>query len=301
MVRLQSRSNDAAEVSKLPPESPVDIVTTKGNGVGKTVPRSVVVGKSGEPIPIETGLLSVLGADERKRIRDTELSPFRMICSLRIKAPWGEFVGTGWFAGPRTVVTAGHCVFDSQQMGGWAKTIEVTPGHDGDEEPELGPYTATRFSSVDTWLESRDPDFDIGAIHLDELVGNATGWFGIGALTDGELTNSYVNVSGYPAMPGGGRQQWWAKNRVRAVTPRRIFYDVDTSGGQSGGPVYRYETEGGEPQVIGIHAYGIGGTPAAINLEVNSAPRMIPEVVEQIRAWIADDTDKDAGATASMA
>lgn len=301
MVRLQSRSNGAAEAEQLPPESPKSVMTTEGRSVGKTAPRSIVVGKSGEPIPTGTGLLSVIGADERKRIRDTELSPFRMICSLRITAPWGEFVGTGWFAGPRTIVTAGHCVFDRQQMGGWAKTIEVTPGRDGDEEPELGPYIAKRFSSVDTWLESRDPDFDIGAIHLEEPAGDKAGWFGIGALSDDELTNSYINVSGYPAMPGGGRQQWWAKNRVRAVTPRRIFYDVDTSGGQSGAPVYRYEAEGGEPQVIGIHAYGIGGTPAAINLEVNSAPRMIPEVVEQIQAWIAEDAHEDAGVTAIVA
>jgi V8-like Glu-specific endopeptidase len=261
----------------------------------------VAVGQSDKPIITGTGALSIIGADERKRIRDTELSPFRMICALRINAPWGEFVGTGWFAGPRTLITAGHCVFDSQQMGGWAESIEVIPGRDGDEAPAFGTFTSKKFSSVDTWLDSRDPDFDIGAIHLEEPVGEKTGWFGIGALTDDELTESNVNISGYPAVPGGGEQQWHARNRVRAVTPRRLFYDVDTSGGQSGAPVFRYEMEGSEPTVIGIHAYGVGGTPGAINLEVNSAPRIIPEVAERIIAWIEADARPEAGATAKPA
>ena len=186
-------------------------------------------------------------------------------------------------------------MFDSQQMGGWAESIEIIPGRDGDEPAAFGTYTSTKFSSVDRCVDTRDPYFDIGAIHLQESVGDKTGWFGVGALTDEQLPNSMVNVSGYPAVPGGGRQQWWAMNRVRAVTPRRIFYDVDTSGGQSGGPVYRYEREGAEPTVIGIHAYGVGGTPEDIKLEVNSAPRMIPEVVEQIRAWVEADAPQEAG------
>jgi V8-like Glu-specific endopeptidase len=98
-----------------------------------------------------------------------------------------------------------------------------------------------------------------------------------------------VNVSGYPGQPGDGTQQWWAKNRIREVTPRRIFYDADTSGGQSGAPVYIIESVGAPPTVVGIHAYGVGGTPQSIPLQVNSAPRIIPEVVEQIEIWIDQD------------
>ncbi len=96
-------------------------------------------------------------------------------------------------------------------------------------------------------------------------MGETVGWFGVGALTDEQLLKRLVNVSGYPASPGGGVQQWWAKNRIRAVTPRRIFYDVNTSGGQSGGPVYIYESESAaDPIVVGIHAYRVGGTPSEI-------------------------------------
>jgi glutamyl endopeptidase len=43
------------------------------------------------------------------------------------------------------------------------------------------------------------------------------------------------------------------------------------------------------PTVVGIHAYGVGGTPQSMPLQVNSAPRIIPEVVTQIEAWIGQD------------
>lgn len=301
MAKLESRSKRGAVEAAPAPRGPERSLIFKGITRGVTdvhVRRELVFGKSEQPLQPGTGLLSVIGADERKRIRDTEQSPFRMVCALRINAPWGDFVGTGWFAGPRTIVTAGHCVVDRANMGGWADRIVVTPAQDGDEPPALGSHTATRFSTVDRWEDARDPDFDIGAIHLDEPVGETVGWFGVGALTDDALLKSLVNVSGYPASPGGGVQQWWAKNRIGAVTPRRIFYDVDTSGGQSGGPVYIYERESmADPIVVGIHAYGVGGTPNEIKLEVNSAPRIIPEVVEQIRNWV--EADEPAPTTAS--
>lgn len=249
------------------------------------VGRPFVVGRSDRP-RMPNGLETVIGTDERTRILDTEQPPFSMICALDIDGPWGRFVGTGWFAGPKTLITAGHCVFDRTQMGGWARSIEVTPGRDGDEKP-FASVTATKFSSLDRWIEAADADFDIGAIHLDQPLGDQVGWFGVASLPDEELKDFLVNVSGYPG-DRGGTQQWWAMNRVRAVSPRRIFYDVDTTGGQSGAPVYVFENASAPPLVVGIHAYGTGGTPSGIAMEVNSAPRMIPEVVDQVRRWIEE-------------
>jgi glutamyl endopeptidase len=260
--------------------------------------RRLVVGKvmEGERLVAR----SVLGVtDERTRIVSTTTAPWKYICALEIVAPIGRFVGTAWVVAPRTLITAGHCVFDPIQMGGWASEVVVTPGQDRELRP-FGSVRVARFSALDAWVERQEQDFDIAALHLDaDLFGIDEG-FQVGALSDDDLRDSLVNVSGYPFKPGGGQEQWWARNRIRAVTERRIFYDVDTSGGQSGGPAYIFPNDDSSPVVVGIHAYGVGGTPDSIPFEVNSAPRIIPEVVEQIQAWIDADPSQspnvDAGA-----
>src|SRR5262249_48182109 len=86
-------------------------------------------------------LESIIGEDERVRILDTDLMPWCMICNLRIEGPRGAAVGTGWLIGPRTVLTAGHCVHH-QMIGGWAQRIVVTPGMNRDVAKH-GSVTAT--------------------------------------------------------------------------------------------------------------------------------------------------------------
>jgi len=273
-------------VTTAAPSAPQDIT--------KSSRRRLVVGKRSAPLwsQDESGVRgrlaveSVLGdLDERTRIVSTDTAPWKYVCALSIDSPAGRFVGTGWVVAPRTLITAGHCVLDRTQMGGWANAIEVSPGRDRELTP-FSTHRVVKFSTVDRWEQDQDPDFDIAAIHLDQDIFGAGEGFQVGAFPDAELLDFMVNVSGYPGSPGGGIEQWWAKNRIRAVTPRRIYYDVDTSGGQSGGPAYIFRDENGPPIVVGVHAYGVGGTPASVPMRVNSAPRMIPEVVDQIQAWI---------------
>lgn len=249
----------------------------------------VGTGKSG---PIISPFESVIDADERVRIIDTDLHPWRMICALRMYAPSGAAaIGTGWFVGPRTVVTAGHCVFSNSFFGGWVGTIEVIPGLNGtgSNARPYGSVTSSRVSSVDRWVESEDPDFDIGCIHLDVDAGTKVGWFSVGALPPADLEGYLVNVSGYPADRGAGNEQYHSRNRIVRVSERRLFYEVDTYAGQSGAPVWIHEKEGSPPIAVGIHAYGTGGTPANFKITANSAPRVIPEVLNKMKEWVEQD------------
>jgi glutamyl endopeptidase len=235
---------------------------------------------------------SILGdVDRRKQILETELTPWRMICALDITSQNGfSYIGTGWFVAPRTVITAGHCVFDPVELGGWARQITVIPGRNGDAPVPFGQSTSSNFSTTDRWEEAQDADFDYAAIHLDEDLGTAVGTFGIGALPDEDLQNRLLNISGYPVSPGGGMSQYFHANRIKALTPRRLFYDIDTLGGQSGSPVWAYLDGSDNPVVVGIHAYGIGGVPAGLNVVANSGPRILPEVMNVIREWIQRGT-----------
>jgi V8-like Glu-specific endopeptidase len=297
MPALKSVSKPVGEESLA---VPVAREVTKGSrgkeapGNSRAAARLLVRGKQEAPLRRRRaggiGAVTIIGPDDRTRIIETEMTPWRMICALKMSAPGGSFIGTGWFAGPRTIITAGHCVFGRGQMGGWADEIMVVPGEDGSERP-FGEIRATRFSASENWVRDQDPDFDYGAIHLDEPLGQQTGWFAVGALPDQSLINALVNISGYPGDLAMGDEQWFHANRVLRTTGNRIFYDVDTFGGQSGSPVWMYETADAkaEPIVVGIHAYGVGGTPASFGITANSAPRINQPVLERISEWVAAD------------
>lgn len=296
LASLGSVSNDSPHELWESPEPAKVIASLPGSpGVpsGPGVSSSSLIVRGTEPFvrpPRSRTLLeSILGQDERARILDTDVVPWRMICSLFIKGKSGAALGTGWFAGPRTIVTAGHCVYHPQ-MGGWATEIRIAPGRDSKREP-FGALASKRFSTTDRWFHSLDPDFDYAAIHLGpeaEAITAKTGWFSTVVMNDAGLLKQRVNVSGYPGDKGfgalQGTEQWFHAKQIVYVTPRRIYYDVDTMGGQSGAPAWVDTSDG--PRVVGIHAYGVGGA-TSIGLAANSAPRITEDVLGVIGGWLS--------------
>jgi glutamyl endopeptidase len=66
----------------------------------------------------------------------------------------------------------------------------------------------------------------------DEL-GNLVGWFGLEVLDDAALNGLLVNLSGYPGDKPFGTQ-WYMDGSVISVPSKRLFYMIDSFGGQSG-------------------------------------------------------------------
>ena len=238
--------------------------------------------------PARAMLETVIGDDDRQEVPDAGADPWRRICQLDLKGPRGDFIGTGWFAGPATVITAGHCVHYKALFRGWAEEIIVSPGRHGDTRP-ISTATSHRFSVPQIWRDTKDKDFDIGCIHLDTALGDQAGIFAFASLPDTELRNQRINVAGYPFDLGDGHVQFHHASSIGAMTPRRIFYEADTVRGQSGAPVFMVDAPGAEPVVVAVHAYGTPGTPAELNLVANSAPRLRPEMFDLISRWVAED------------
>ncbi|MFE5672606.1 trypsin-like serine peptidase [Agromyces sp. NPDC056523] len=229
------------------------------------------------PVP---GLEVVIGVDDRVQITATSVFPWRVHASLRITANDGSrWIGTGWFCGPHTLITAGHCVFIKNSgvpnRDGWVRSITVIPGRNGAQQP-FGSAVSTNFRTVSGWSNSGNQEYDYGAIILPTDLGSATGWLGIGAYSDATLLASIANISGYPGDKPAGTQ-WYHARKVTSVGSRKVFYDVDTAGGQSGSGVYRIAD--GRRVAIAIHAYG-GGT-------ANSGTRITTEVYNNLVAWKA--------------
>ncbi|MBT2490685.1 endopeptidase [Streptomyces sp. ISL-96] len=223
---------------------------------------------------------TVHGPDDRVQIADTTNYPWRVHASLLITAADNSrWIGTGWFIGPHTLATAGHVVYikNSGVAGrdGWVKSIQVMPGRNGATLP-FGSVTSTNFRTVTGWTGSGDENFDYGAIIIPTELGSTTGWFGIGVWPDADLLKTTGNISGYPGDQPTGTQ-WYAGRGISSVNPLKVYYDIDTAGGQSGSAVYRLHNGG--RYGIAVHAYG-GAT-------TNSGTRITRAVYDNLVAWKA--------------
>ena len=220
-----------------------DIAEASFGTAARDVPRSV--------------LETVHGPDDRVHITATNVYPWRAHASLLITARDGSlWIGTGWFIGPHTLMTAGHVVYIKNSgvdgRDGFVRSITVMPGRNGTTLP-YGSVATSNLRTVKGWADNGDEEHDYGAIILDTDLGATTGWLGFGVYNDATLTSSVGNISGYPGDKPDGTQ-WYAARRIASVAARKVYYDIDTFGGQSGSAVYRIVD--GKRYAFAVHAYG---------------------------------------------
>lgn len=216
----------------------------------------------------------VLGDDDRQAVSDVNGSPWRQICALRINTKTNRrFVGTGWLIGEKTVITAGHCVFMHDE-GGWAESIEVIPALNGTTRP-YGSFTSTQFRAVEGWTRDRNADFDYGAIVLNEPVGNDVGWFAFSALGEPALRSTDANISGYPQDRDRASRQYFHARKIVRASQRRIYYEIDTYGGQSGSPIWLLVNN--KRVAVGVHTNGSSTS--------NSGTLINSEVFNNMKLW----------------
>lgn len=210
---------------------------------------------------------SVIGTDNRYQITSTTTYPYRAIALVTSNI--GQC--TGWLIGVDTVVTAGHCVHN----GAWATNVRVYPGRNGTSSP-YGSCGAVRLYSVTGWTQSRNRDYDYGAIKLNCTIGNTTGWFGF-RWQSSSMNGQPTYLAGYPGDKTYGTL-WRHDDQVRMSQTYRLYYSNDTYGGQSGSPVWN-GLSGCSPCGIAIHAYGVDATG------YNGGTRITQTVYNNLNTW----------------
>jgi glutamyl endopeptidase len=238
------------------------------------LPDVAVASLGGSPM-----LEAIIGNDDRVKVAQEFLStnPWRQICALRIRSQSGQvYVGTAWYIAPTTLATAGHCVY-LQDDGGWASSIDVIPARFGSSEP-FGTIRATRFAAVDGWTVNSQRDCDYGVILLDDdTAGRQVGNFEVRTFSDAEINGVVAKISGYPADRERAQFQYFHERPVQRITSTRLFYDIDTFGGQSGSPIWE-DTEEHGVVAIGIHTNG--------GVSSNSGTRLNADVLANLILWI---------------
>ncbi|WP_157270719.1 trypsin-like serine peptidase [Azohydromonas aeria] len=213
--------------------------------------------------------------DDRAPVPNTGNVPWRCICHLIMQGMHSvDVFGTGWLAGPRTIITAGHNLFSHQTKRGPKKVVAV-PGRNRNHAP----FSFFEAASIDVhprWKKTEQREFDLGVIWLKEPVGERIGWFGTAVYDDRKLRELAINNAGYPGDKLMGTQ-WFNAGRLIEVNAKTLSYGLDTAEGQSGSPIFHFNNQN-QRVVIAIHAYGM--------CPKNFGIRITPEVFALLESWI---------------
>lgn len=238
----------------------------------------------------------VIGIDDRVIVPDTSLTPWRCICHLEITYDSGMVgFGTGWFAGPHAVITAGHCLYTRGTTPRFAREVRIIPGRNGTLAP-YGYVVATSFEWAEKWQSERNDEqaagYDFGVIFIEDkdvsgaAFGERIGYFGLrsyDAQEEKDLNMAIVNNAGYPYEAGKPYGTlWFNAGRVNMKDgpdrdERFLQYMLDTTGGQSGSPVFLLDSTVNQRYVVAIHTTG--------NF-INRGVRVTAEVFDQISHWL---------------
>ena len=191
-------------------------------------------------LPMPTG---IVGTDGRKKISNTTDSPYRNICYVKATFADGYSVqGSGTLVYFNVLLTAGHLVYKKDHRG-WAKTVQVYPGKNGNSNP-LGSATSTKITSNNAWINNENHEYDWAIVDLNKKFNT---W---------QLYGYYKN---YNAMLGekvdaigfNGTTMYKDTNSIRGIGDRYMHILCDTAGGSSGGAVIDTKSK----NLVGIISY----------------------------------------------
>ena len=176
------------------------------------------------------------------------------------------------------MLTAGHCLCPTP--GNPAEVVSFYPGRHGSFARWVSEGIKIRVHN--NWFSYGDDSNDLGVLFLEHKLGNETGWATLEVLSDQQHENRYVRVTGYPyeRQEDLSPYMYTMQGLIKVIKPSKIYYDIDTSGGQSGSGVC-VEDGNNIPRCIAVH---VTGCP----VEGNGAVRINNEKISLISQWLND-------------
>ncbi|MBP2099207.1 trypsin-like peptidase domain-containing protein [Enterococcus rivorum] len=217
------------------------VLTALGTFTGVTLQSSVVMAES---LQIESR--KVIGEDDRFRISDTSKQPYSSIAYLQIYTSTSNYSrGTAFVVGKDTLVTAGHVIKNvSSEL--LAKSF-VAPGKNNDKEP-FGRFEIEKMILHDNYSPNKDHDLAVIKVKPNkngQSIGDVVPLLSI-------ADNASVTIGSKAIIPGyptdRRKELWSGDGEIKSQGTYRFRYDVDTIGGNSGGPIFDTNN-----QVIGVH------------------------------------------------
>lgn len=174
--------------------------------------------------------------EARTIVSPTTAYPYRAVARIHFA---NQDAGcTGWFIGPRTVMSAAHCFYG---VGTYAAPVAVSPGYNSAAAivNPYGTWTVAYAHAPYGWTNfingQMDWNFDYAILELQYTpTPNHPGWFGANNY-GWEISTSFL--SGYPLDRRW--QQWFSHScAITGYTGARWKHNCDAVGGNSGSPLF---------------------------------------------------------------
>lgn len=223
---------------------------------------------------------NVVGTDDRTRVTDTTSYPWNTIGYIGNRYPSGSNTrGTGTIVGPYMVLTGGHMVY-SLGDGGYVSELNFSPGQKqpsagGTVTRPYGQFTAASWVTNQNYIDAlKNPvdefKYDYGAVFFNTPFTNVGLNSYMPIVFDiSPSIGSIINLAGYPGSVQGetnSQDMWKSSGDVNTVTDRIIYYNADTTGGNSGGPVWQYiPSSVTDRRIIAVHVVSTPGGCRLVN------------------------------------
>jgi V8-like Glu-specific endopeptidase len=229
------------------------------------------------PYDLDSGDLGCLQKNMNQLVMVPNPTTFCFSTCVKLFMKFGTSYATasGVLIGSRTVLTAGHCVYDREKKK-WADEIEVVPGYNNGNKP-FGSANAKTLRTFVGWSTNGSEGWDIGVITLVQSIGNSTGYLGFGYDFDSYFTSNGFASNSFPAeSPYTGQFMYKQNGTFDNIYSDIVSFNRDSYGGQSGSGYYDYKG------CIYAVLHGSNSNPPLTN-----CVRITADKFTKIRDWIA--------------
>lgn len=264
---LVGRSRDGKEVRVAPGENVLKAIRGEAAGDQRSAldPAATVDPEDGAE-------RSVIGGDNRVRITNTKTYPYTTIGYLDMVSANGEVWScSAALIGPKTILTAGHCLYSHGEQGGWRDQFTFWPAINGENNIPYGGFEYDTAYVFEGFITNYDGSYDavwpydIGLITLQQPIGDSLGWLGYWNYAD--LGDFQANLVGYhddkPAFT-----MWRSTCNILAegIGENDFLHDCDFESGGNGAPIYLYDADAKARVVVGVNIGPAGNTNWALRL-----------------------------------